>query len=290
MSEIADTGSAPAEVSPAEAALSPQEQSALKVAREGLPAVDPHATAPSGPQRPEGVPEKFWDAEKGEVRIDALTQSYTELEARMSGKKDTPAEPSADEADVEVKNGKITKPAEAEPEVAANPLTDTITAAATEFTAEGKFTEETSNKLSELGIPPEVQSIYLAGLTALQEQQTAKVHGYVGGEEQYNAMARWAAANLGDAELDAFNAALDNPALAENAVSGLYARYTRAAPSEGNKVAPVNGAPSAGDVYGSRNELTQAMSDPRYRTDAKYQGEVLSKLARTRATGVTFNR
>jgi hypothetical protein len=35
-------------------------------------------------EKPEGLPDKFWDAEKGEVRVDALVKSYTELEKRMS--------------------------------------------------------------------------------------------------------------------------------------------------------------------------------------------------------------
>lgn len=36
------------------------------------------------------MPDKFWDAEKGEVRVDALLKSYMELEKRMS------AEPTGD--------------------------------------------------------------------------------------------------------------------------------------------------------------------------------------------------
>jgi hypothetical protein len=278
--------------SPAEAGLSPQEQESLRVAREGLPVVDPHAKPVSATPRPDGVPEKFWDAEKGVVRVDALTQSYAELEAKLSGKVEAPKEPEGDPADVEVKNGKIVKKeGEAEAgEAAPNPLTETITAAATEFTADGKFTEETATKLAELGIPPEVQQVYLAGLSALQSQQTATVHGYVGGEDKYNAMAAWAGKNLSDAELDAFNASLDNPALAQNAVIGLYTRYSQAAPSEGTKLAPTNGMAASSDVFASRDELTHAMSDPRYRTDPVYQKQVVEKLARTRASGVSFNR
>jgi len=34
--------------------------------------------------RPDGVPEKFWDAEAGALRVDALLKSYLELERRMS--------------------------------------------------------------------------------------------------------------------------------------------------------------------------------------------------------------
>ncbi len=34
--------------------------------------------------KPEGLPEKFWDEEKQEVRVDALVKSYTELEKKLS--------------------------------------------------------------------------------------------------------------------------------------------------------------------------------------------------------------
>lgn len=34
--------------------------------------------------KPEGMPDKFWDTDKGEVRLDALMKSYLELEKKMS--------------------------------------------------------------------------------------------------------------------------------------------------------------------------------------------------------------
>jgi hypothetical protein len=34
-------------------------------------------------QRPEDIPEKFWDAERGEIRTEALLKSYSELERKM---------------------------------------------------------------------------------------------------------------------------------------------------------------------------------------------------------------
>jgi hypothetical protein len=42
------------------------------------------AAETADPKKPEGVPEKFWDAEKGEVRIDALLASYLALEKKLS--------------------------------------------------------------------------------------------------------------------------------------------------------------------------------------------------------------
>jgi hypothetical protein len=41
------------------------------------------ATAPVPVDRPEHVPEKFWDAEGGAVRTDALLKSYLELERKL---------------------------------------------------------------------------------------------------------------------------------------------------------------------------------------------------------------
>ena len=34
-------------------------------------------------QRPDDIPEKFWDGERGEIRTEALLKSYTELERKM---------------------------------------------------------------------------------------------------------------------------------------------------------------------------------------------------------------
>jgi len=44
----------------------------------------PADKAVKSPGRPAEIPEKFWDAEKGEIRVDALLKSYRELERRLS--------------------------------------------------------------------------------------------------------------------------------------------------------------------------------------------------------------
>ena len=36
------------------------------------------------PQKPDNVPDKFWDAEAGTIRVDALLKSYAELEKKLS--------------------------------------------------------------------------------------------------------------------------------------------------------------------------------------------------------------
>lgn len=42
------------------------------------------AAGTDGPSRPPEVPEKFWDAARGEIRLEALLKSYRELERKLS--------------------------------------------------------------------------------------------------------------------------------------------------------------------------------------------------------------
>lgn len=49
----------------------------------GVEAEDSAADGAPQPQRPDWVPEKFWDAERGEVRTEALARSYRELESKL---------------------------------------------------------------------------------------------------------------------------------------------------------------------------------------------------------------
>jgi hypothetical protein len=49
------------------------------------------------PPRPEEIPEKFWDAERGEVRVDALIKSYRELERAMSRRAALPGDDAPEE-------------------------------------------------------------------------------------------------------------------------------------------------------------------------------------------------
>lgn len=52
--------------------------------------------APSTATRPEYLPEKFWDAQKGEAKLDQLAISYANLEKAFSSKSQAPKKPGAD--------------------------------------------------------------------------------------------------------------------------------------------------------------------------------------------------
>lgn len=264
--------------------LSPEEQASVQKARDGLSEVNPNALPETGPQRPDYIPEKFWDAEKGEVNIENLAKSYGELEKNRSAPKE---EAPAEEAGEPSKDGKIKKPKEEAPaeEGETNPITDLMSKVQTEFGETGEVTEDTIKALTDAGIPQEIVQTYLQGVQVLASQTISEIHNYVGGEESYSAMSKWAAEQLSDDDLDAFNSALDNPKLRETAVRGLYARYQAANPSEGSLRGPQGAQTATGDVFQSKDEVLKAMRDPKYQTDSSYRTEVTEKLARSQRSG-----
>jgi hypothetical protein len=56
----------------------------------------PIEAAPSTVERPSYIPEKFWDAQKGEAKLDQLAISYANLEKAFSSKSQAPKKPGAD--------------------------------------------------------------------------------------------------------------------------------------------------------------------------------------------------
>jgi hypothetical protein len=265
----------------------PGAAASIEVARAGLGEPAPVVVhTPTGPQRPEGLPDKFWDDEKKVVRVEDLAKSYTELE-----KKGVPpvAEPAAAPvvAPVATQDGTIVKaPVAAEP--AATPLTTAMEAARTEWASAGAVSEEAVVALEAAGIPREIFAIYLEGIKAQSNVILAEAHTAVGGAENYGAMSAWAAEKLTDGELDAFNNALNDPNARQTAIQGLYARYTTARPSEGTLVAPTGSPVSAGDVYEFKAQVTKDMGDPRYQNDPVFRREVEDKLMRSQVTGFSM--
>jgi hypothetical protein len=265
-------------------ALSAVEQASLEVGQRGFQEpTNTNMIPPSGPQRPDYIPEKFW--KDGKADYEGLAKSYAELERQRSAAPKQEETPAAQAPQAQVgADGKITPPAQEEAP-AANPLQTAMEAARTEFAASQQVSEDTVAALEAAGIPREIFSLYLEGVKATSAQALTAIHGYTDGEQNYAAMSNWAAEKLSDAELEAYNSALDNPQLRENAVRGLYARYTAARPSEGKLVAPNSSTSQAGDVYRDRAELTRDQRDPRYATDARFRQDVMDKLQRSQAVG-----
>lgn len=69
---------------------------------EGSEATDTKAEDTKEPaKRPDWLPEKFWDTEKGEARTEALAKSYGELESKATKKSQAPKEPDGYESHID---------------------------------------------------------------------------------------------------------------------------------------------------------------------------------------------
>lgn len=273
--------------------FTPEEQAAIEKGQQGLSPVDPNVVPPSGPQRPEWVPEQFW--KDGQVDSEGLARSYAELRSKMDGKpagttpaNETGAKPAAEgqRADGKIEKAEEGEGKEGEGQPA--PLTAAMEAASAEWAESQEVSEDTRAALEAAGIPAPILDLYLEGLKAQTEKVVGEIHTIAGGEEAYKAMTSWAARSLSAEQIEAFNSALDNPAAREQAILGLQAQFQKANPTEGKLVIPTDGSAASGDVFASKDELVAAQRDPKYATDPVYRQSVMDKLARSQRGGFSL--
>lgn len=204
-----------------------------------------------------------------------LENAYLELQKKLGEASDEPEE-----------EGEMQE----QEEVEIDPATDMLSAASAEFAETGEITQETFNALAEMD-----SADLLAAYMGMQEGNPAptqaadltdadvnELKASVGGEEAYDQITNWAADALSDAELDAFNATIDNGSLAQiqMIMAGLQARYQAENGYEGRQL---QGKPpsSSGDAFRSQAEVVEAISDPRYDRDPAYRNDVLMRLERS---------
>lgn len=150
-----------------------------------------------------------------------------------------------------------------------------------EYIANGDLSESSYKELEKAGITKKHVEAYLRGNEALMQQTIAEITDMAGGMEGYRSVIQWAADNLPEEEITAYNEAMNsgNKPLIKMAVSGLVSRYRA---SEGSEPELVKGrAPAArsgaGAGFASKEEMVAAMRDPRYGKDSAYTREVERK-------------
>lgn len=233
--------------------------------------------APAKAERPSHVPEKFWDADKGEARWEDLAKSYAELEAKFSGK--TEDKEKADS--LKIDNEQDAAPAEG----SAAALTTAFEGFAKVYEeTKGQPTEDDIAAIVKLGVPQNVVANYLAGLEALARESFTSAYAAAGGEDAFNSAIDWAKTGLTDAEKDSYNTLVDNPTTARQGVEWLMAKFNAARPSEGSMI-EAEATAASGDVFRSKAEMTAAIRDPRYKTDPAYRQDVAEKLWRSNESG-----
>lgn len=152
-----------------------------------------------------------------------------------------------------------------------------------EYDEKGDLAPESYEALAKIGITEDMVKAYIAGRAAVAEVDTNAVLSTVGGAEKYAEISNWALSNLSAEDLEAYNAAVTNPATAKFAVKALAAQYAAAEGSTPSLIKPSTAATTAsGPVpFASSAQVVEAMRDPRYRTDPAYQREVQARLSRS---------
>ena len=171
---------------------------------------------------------------------------------------------------------------------------DLITQASEEyFNNEGAISEETMERFKEMS-SSELVEAYMAirdrnpevdggGYSAdLTDAEMNQVYNSAGGEAEYNNLTSWAAQNLDESKMDAFNDIIDrgNSTSIQIAVAGLRAEYEAQEGYEGRMLTG-KAAKSSGDIFRSQAEVVQAMNDPKYDRDPAYRQDVYDKLERS---------
>lgn len=152
---------------------------------------------------------------------------------------------------------------------------------AEEYEANGSLSEETYKKLAEAGYTKAVVDAYIAGVEAKATKITNTILEKVGGEAEYNKLAKFIQAK-GNAAVDAYNALVDSGNLSALIMflNGVKAEMTLA---KGTANRTVLGGQGNNAVKGFETEadMVKAMTDPRYKSDPDYAKKVAMKLEKS---------
>lgn len=237
---------------------------------------EPPAEPPADdkPARPDHIPEKFWNAETGEVNVEALLKSQRDAEEALrkaqAGKSDDKSDDAADD----------------EPPASA---TDAVNKASAEWAEKGELSDETYASLEKAGLDRATVDSFIAGQEAIASRlQEAAFSNFEKGKEGFEAARDWAVENLSEGDIKALDAQLTSgdPMVVAAGAKALADRYASEADIEPGVVVKGGVAPSVGEHYKSAAEMTAAMADSRYKTDPAYRKEVEGKIDRAEKAGI----
>lgn len=209
-----------------------------------------------------------------------LEKAYIELQKKLGESNDGLRE--------ETQQGERREEEVEEQQPEADPLVNLLNSASEEYYSnEGKLSEETMSKLSELDSKDLIEAYMQIQSQPTQvddfnADQVADIQNFVGGEQQYNGLVSWAAENMPENFVQAFDNLINvgDPDMVKLAVVGLQAAFQEANGYEGRMLSG-KPAETKADVFRSQAEVVQAMSDPRYDRDPAYRQDVFAKLERS---------
>lgn len=238
-------------------------------------------------QRPDWLPEKFYDPKTGQADLKKVVSSYAELERRNSA-------PAKGASPASVPPAATTTPTIDVPSVPG--LTPEQTKAYSDSLVQtGTLTPAQYTELAGKGYSKPVVDAYVKGLQADQQaaeavsqariadEQIGGIIDSIGGKSQLKSMQDWAVSTLSPDDLKAYNDSVSSADVSKVrlAVAGLRDQYVRANGSDPKQFSGSVPSPQDFDVFESRAQLTAAMNDPKYGKDPAYRRQIEAKLGRS---------
>ena len=230
--------------------------------------------------KPAWLPDKFASPEDMAKSYKELEAQYTRLRQGKAADEPAPVEESkpAEEAATETPDN-----LETVKELLPGFSEDQIMEFSQTAWENGELTDDQYKALEGKGYDREIVDQYIQGQMALAEAQRVALVNAGGGEKAVDQMFTWAAQSLDKATIEAYNAKFDAGGVeALMAMESLKAKYEASGLAPGRTFVQGANAPTTPtDVFRSVAQVTEAMSDPRYKTDPAYRQAVAEKLGRS---------
>lgn len=150
-----------------------------------------------------------------------------------------------------------------------------------EYEETGNISSRTLADLSAAGYPKELIESLLDSQKALEERFVNAVYDTAGGKQEFERTVQWAAANLPQSTVDAFNDAIDksNLEVISLMIEGIKSKMVAARGTTNPTIMGSTGGNSgATKGFASKADMIKAMSDPRYNRDPAYTRSVEQKM------------
>lgn len=213
----------------------------------------PSAEPGKATARPADVPEKFWDAETGTLRVDALLKSYRELERRLSQRA---APPAADATPEEIQRFRQAMGIPETPDGYCINAPHDLCCSDPEVNRRlhaAHFTNDQAQLVYDLAAERLLPLIAEAAAQFEADRQREKLHAHFGGEERFRQvaaqLAAWGRAKLPAPVFEALSSTAEG-------VLALEQMMRKEEPGLSREAAPPAAASEA--------ELRAMMRDPRY--------------------------
>jgi len=150
-----------------------------------------------------------------------------------------------------------------------------------EYTKNGQLSSASLEALANAGYPKEVVDAYISGVEATQEKFYNAVVGFAGGEDEYRQVAQFVSSQ-GDKAVQDFNDTINtgNLGVINMVIQGVKANMKAVNGTTNQTILgqSTGGTADNTNAFLSKQQMLDAMNDPRYDKDPIYRKQVEQKI------------